>query len=672
MLKIRQLNFGAKKKNKRKSITKEILRISVVILILTIAVISTYTLYNLNRMVLQVSFEKAETSSKLVEAEFKTMKKTIEEYIREAAKSQELISSVQNRSTSSIEAYIDDLKNNSSSISNITVADANGKIIASTDSSINAGKDISSIPIIKAAMGGNYGSDIGKSVSDYFSVNAVYPIYSDSSISGVITADYDIEQADFIDDLKANINNEITIFENDVRVNTTVVEEGQRITGTKLESDISDVVIKNKQTYKGKNVVLGKTYAAVYKPILSFDGSIVGVLFTGNDNAALEKMLLNEILLIAALVLISSAISIFVLRKYFKLRVSTPLNSVVNAAKAIETGEISEDVLNRLELITANDELGSLARSMEVAVNSIKQLEENINGYEKAFAGHDLTYASDSSKQSGIYLSIVKIVDKLFSELRNILVEISQASEGINAGAEHVASAAQMLAQGSTEQASSTQEIAAAISDISEQVKSEASNAQNAGDLAEATNNEAVKNSTYMNEMMQSMEDISHTSQEIGKIIKTIDDIAFQTNILALNAAVEAARAGIAGKGFAVVADEVRNLASKSAEAAKNTTILIESSAAAVNKGYQIATETENSLNTVVEKTSNTSSLMLEIAEASQMQSDNINQLNIGVDQISSVVQANSATAEEIAASSEELSGQANSLMEMVGKYKFD
>ncbi len=403
---------------------------------------------------------------------------------------------------------------------------------------------------------------------------------------------------------------------------------------------------------------------------MSFDGNVIGVLFTGSDYSVVQRQIFYEIGLVIGICILSIIAGTFVLKRYFRIRIKNPLDCVVAAANGIGTGEINEETISSLGLIIENNEIGSLARSMEGAVNSFDLLSEDINGYKNAIDNKDLTYTYDFSSQSGIYLEIAGVVDSLFSELRNILGEINLASEGIDAGAEHVSSAAQALAQGATEQASSTEEIAATIADISEHVKTEATNAGDASRLSDETGKEVCKSSRYMNDMMNAMEEITHASNEIEKIIKTIDDIAFQTNILALNAAVEAARAGMAGQGFAVVADEVRNLASKSAEAAKNTTMLIESAVSAVQKGYQIAKDTESSLSSAVEITNKTNTLINEIAEASIRQSDSIYQVNVGVEQISGVVQVNSAAAEEIAASSEELSGQANSLREMVGKYK--
>lgn len=181
---------------------------------------------------------------------------------------------------------------------------------------------------------------------------------------------------------------------------------------------------------------------------------------------------------------------------------------------------------------------------------------------------------------------------------------------------------------------------------------------------------ELIRGNEQMELLVSTMNEISDASNQIGKIIKTIDDIAFQTNILALNAAVEAARAGEAGKGFAVVANEVRNLAGKSAEAAKNTTVLIENAIKAVTNGTQLVDETANTLKSVEERAMGMTHLVNEIAQASNEQADAILQTTQGVDQISSVVQTNSATAEESAAASEELTGQAQILKQLVGKFK--
>ena len=237
---------------------------------------------------------------------------------------------------------------------------------------------------------------------------------------------------------------------------------------------------------------------------------------------------------------------------------------------------------------------------------------------------------------------------------------------------DQVSSGAQALSQGATEQASSVEELAASINEISNNINQTAQQAQDASDKSMQVGEKAGESNNRMHDMLQAMADINASSGEIGKIIKTIEDIAFQTNILALNAAVEAARAGAAGKGFAVVADEVRNLASKSAEASKNTAVLIENSLQAVENGKRIADETAQSLEVVISDIQEASSLMGSIAKAATDQAESISQITLGIDQISSVVQTNSATAEESAAASEELSGQAQILNELVRKFRLD
>ena len=207
------------------------------------------------------------------------------------------------------------------------------------------------------------------------------------------------------------------------------------------------------------------------------------------------------------------------------------------------------------------------------------------------------------------------------------------------------------------------------MSDISERIKETAHTAQEASRLSTDTGNAVVMSNTKMEEMSRAMVEITEKSNEISKIIKTIDDIAFQTNILSLNAAIEAARAGAAGKGFAVVADEVGNLAQKSAKAAQNTASLIEESIDAVEKGARISRETAESLDTVSQHTEKINSYIQDISAASEEEARGIAQLTQGIDQISSVVQNNSATAQESAAASEEMSAQANILNDLVERF---
>ena len=294
---------------------------------------------------------------------------------------------------------------------------------------------------------------------------------------------------------------------------------------------------------------------------------------------------------------------------------------------------------------------------------------EHISQRLGSLADGDLSVEMDMD-YLGDFQSLKRSCGKIIESLNDAMSQLHQASDQVAEGSEQVSSGAQALSQGATEQASSVEELVATLNELSDKVNKTAHNARDVNDLMGLTVGEIDNSNKMMESMMTAMTRINECSSEIEKIIKTIEDIAFQTNILALNAAVEAARAGEAGKGFAVVADEVRSLASKSQEAAKDTTALISNSLTAVSEGNQIASDTQESLLKVVSSAQKISENMAAITEASDMQAEGIQQVTLGIDQISSVIQTNSATAEESAAASEELYSQSSLLKSLVGRFR--
>lgn len=269
----------------------------------------------------------------------------------------------------------------------------------------------------------------------------------------------------------------------------------------------------------------------------------------------------------------------------------------------------------------------------------------------------------------GDFRGISTALNTIIDSLNDIFSQINVAAEQVADGSQQVASASQSLSQGATEQASAIDELSSSITEIAQETKHNAENATQANRMALEARNDANTGNDQMMLMLKSMTDINESSSNISKIIKVIDEIAFQTNMLALNAAVEAARAGQYGKGFAVVAEEVRNLAARSANAVKETTALIEGTMQRVTNGTKISEESAKALVKIVDGVEKAANLVAEIAEASNEQSTGISQINLGVEQVSQVVQTNSATSEETAAASQELSSQAEILKEMIAKF---
>ena len=329
------------------------------------------------------------------------------------------------------------------------------------------------------------------------------------------------------------------------------------------------------------------------------------------------------------------------------------------------------DLTSSVPVLNNKDETGILSSATQTVVSNTNSIIKDIGRILEAMSQGNFDVHTSQGEQYyiGDYKVLLQYLRDINHKLSNTMSQINEAADQVSAGADQVSSGAQALSQGATEQASSTEELAATINVISDKINENAEHANNALDKTNEAASKLSGASERMNDLVIAMDEISTKSDEIRNIIKTIEDIAFQTNILALNAAVEAARAGEAGKGFAVVADEVRNLASKSAEAANSTNTLIEASLAAVNNGNTLVAEVADMMKGVEDSSSQVTVLNNKITEASNEAADSIKQISVGIEQISCVVQTNSATAEESAAASEELSGQASMLKELMSTF---
>ena len=499
----------------------------------------------------------------------------------------------------------------------------------------------------------------------------------DRCINGTNVLAYELERLEdgsdvnqLLDELKSLMRCEFTVFEGDTRAYTTLLQNGQRMVGSKLDPSVSAVVLQQGQPYVGKASIQGEEYLCSYVPVRNAGGQVSGIVFAGISSTEANRQTFLAILLSAAIGSAAIVVCIMVLSAYLKKRVSAPLREITQVAERLEQGDLGLSTGEEIQAgVHSNDEIGELSQIFEGTTRRLRSYIGEISSVLESIAGGNLS-SEICQDYIGDFASIRQSMESIENKLNDTMRQIRESAEQVSSGSEQVSSSAQALAQGATQQASSVQELSATISEISENAKKTAQATGEAGHFVEQAGAQLGISVEYVGQLNTAMGQISASSRQIGKIISTIENIAFQTNILALNAAVEAARAGAAGKGFAVVADEVRNLATKSDEAAKATKELIEGSISAVEAGSGVVEQVTRSLERTSELAGGVSSQMTIVVDAVGEQTAALGQVSDGIDQISSVVQTNSATSEESAAASEELSSQANLLRKLVSTFR--
>ena len=499
-------------------------------------------------------------------------------------------------------------------------------------------------------------------------VQVVQPFIRDGVFNGGVVVGMTLSEDKWLDELKAGIKCDFTIFSGTTRYATTIIDgSGNRVTGTDMAESVQNTVIGNGQKYIGMAEIVGQNYYVSYEPMKDIDGMTVGAYFAGLSSAESDaltySMILTSVIIAAVVMIISLIIVAFILTKM----VIKPIEHADKLAISMSGGDLSGTAVRGVTF--ANDELGDFVRKLQETEATLGSYIDDIKSVLSRMAEGDFT-AEPHVSYVGDFTDIKVSFGKINSSLKEIITGISEASANVANGSLQVSDGSQTLADGTTRQAASIEELSATIHDIADKVVENARNAAKAGDIsAESVEKIRLQNGEIQN-MLAAMDEIKAKSDEIRNVIKAIDDIAFQTNILSLNASVEAARAGEAGKGFAVVADEVRTLATKAAESAQQTGTLINATIAAVEKGTVIAQGTADTMKEVIELSNRTNDYIGGISDASKQQSEAIKSIESGIEDISTVVQQNSATAEESAAACSELNNDSQMLQSQIARFK--
>lgn len=478
-----------------------------------------------------------------------------------------------------------------------------------------------------------------------------------------------LDSSKWLDDLKEETNAEFTLYSSSSVYVTTIADDETRAVGSEMPDILKQTVLENGEVYGGTANILGQNHFVTCKPIEDINGNIVGAMLAGVSSKESDDNLRNVLIMVAIASVVIGVISLAV-TSIVCIRVTlTPVFNALRAGRRI-ADDINRGLLHtETDYKASNDEMGEFVKTLIRTESTINTYITDIKDVLARMATGDFT-AKPAIEYEGDFTAIKDSFTQINISLKEIISNIDNASGEVLLESRDISEGSRALAEGATRQAASIEQLSASINEISVKIKQSAENAAEAGSISAQSAEEITLQNGEVNKMMDAMGEIKQKSDEIRNIIKAIDDIAFQTNILALNASIEAARAGDAGKGFAVVADEVGNLASKSAESARLTGDLINATIAAVDRGTEIAQATAETMKEVTELATLANKHIGDISAASAEQAEFVAQVKIGVETISTVVQQNSATAQQTAAACADLSSQSDNLKRQIEKLK--
>ncbi|HQH27237.1 MAG TPA: methyl-accepting chemotaxis protein, partial [Oligoflexia bacterium] len=532
-------------------------------------------------------------------------------------------------------------------------SDKQGTVLARGHSE-KLGDSVASQVNVTQALSGQAFSGIEAGTVVDFSLRSSFPIKSGSDILGAVTAGIDFAHNEFLDRLKQKTGADATIFKDDTRIATTIIKEGKRATGTRMDNPkVIETVLRRGEVFSAPNVILGRNYITTYWPIRHAKGHVAGMFFVGMPVSSAGVELIKTVIIGTILIVGFAAIISFV----FARSVSKRLSVLSYQAAEIKTG--AEQQTKTAQQVAAGDLTATLACAAAKRAQTVKESSDEVGQLASVFQG--TLQAQDALSAA---------FSSMLESLKNVLLEIDSATSQVETGTAEISDATQSLSDGAARQASSLEEVTSAMTELAGQTNQNAQIAAEVDQLATDAAQAASAGAERMRDMQKAMDEINASSKDVVRVIKVIDDIAFQTNLLALNAAVEAARAGRHGKGFAVVAEEVRNLAQRSAKAAKETSEQIEASLRRVEHGRQVSEMTVEGLNQIAAKIESVSALMNKLSASVQEQSRGFQEIAQGLKQVDDVTQQNTASTEETASAVAELSDLTRSLKQNVAKFR--